>query len=137
MAMTVPGGSRRKKRNGALDGDPRGAEFSHGVHELADASADSEVGRGEEQGNHVIHYAGEGEAPSGVWLALGDGAVLFHPVSATAAPGRCWPEFETGSVEEADDQTLDAASRLMPLLSREFIAETLRLGPYRSGGDAT
>ncbi|MEU9168617.1 hypothetical protein AB0D34_12605 [Streptomyces sp. NPDC048420] len=39
-------------------------------------------------------------------------------------------------MEEADEMTLDAASRLMPLLPRELIAEYLQLGPYRGGGDA-
>jgi hypothetical protein len=33
--------------------------------------------------------------------------------------------------------TLDAASRLMPLLPRELIAEYLQLGPYRNGGGAS
>ncbi|MEW2402010.1 hypothetical protein [Streptomyces sp. NPDC046862] len=40
-------------------------------------------------------------------------------------------------MEEADEMTLDAACRLMPLLPRELIAEYLELGPYRDGDDGS
>ncbi|MGW4490511.1 hypothetical protein [Streptomyces sp. NPDC004376] len=40
-------------------------------------------------------------------------------------------------MEEADEMTLDAASRLMPLLPRELIAEYLQLGRFREGGEAS
>ncbi|HEY8981592.1 MAG TPA: hypothetical protein VIU15_18645 [Streptomyces sp.] len=44
-------------------------------------------------------------------------------------------EKAEGEEEEAEDEeTLEAARRLMPLLPRELIAEYLRLGPYRGDG---
>ncbi|WP_416974638.1 hypothetical protein [Streptomyces sp. 4F14] len=43
---------------------------------------------------------------------------------------------EAASAEAADELTLDAACRLMPLLPRELIAERLGLGEFRDGGAA-
>ncbi|MEU6379633.1 hypothetical protein [Streptomyces sp. NPDC046909] len=64
--------------------------------------------------------------------------MLFHAVSAGTEEGRLRqvPEAAT-SMEEADEMTLDAACRLMPLLPRELIAEYLQLGPHCGGGGAT
>jgi len=136
--MTVPGRSRREHRNGVLDRDPRGAESLDGSHEFTDPSRNDEVRHDANQGDDSpLHGEGnEREAPSGVWLSINDGTVLFHPVSAGMQGLQCWSVPEVGSVEEADEVTLDAASRLMPLLPRELIAEYLELGPYRDGGDA-
>lgn len=83
------------------------------------------------------HDDSGGVARSGVWLAAEDGTILFYPISAGTEAARGWPESEADSVEEADEKTLDAASRLMPLLPRELIAEYLQLGPHRCDGSAT
>lgn len=138
--MTVPGWSRQEKRNGVLDGDPQGAESSlDSSHEFADLAGNGEVRRKDKQGDGLVHGGGESgrDAPSGVWLSAKDGTVLFHPVSAGTEGLQHWPAPEASSVEEADEMTLDAACRLMPLLPRELIAEYLELGPYRDGGDSS
>ncbi|MER5217421.1 hypothetical protein ABT063_44615 [Streptomyces sp. NPDC002838] len=138
--MTVPDGSRRENRNGVLDRDPQGAESSLGSsHEFADLAGNGEVRRIGEQGEDLVHDSGESEhgAPSGVWLSAKDGTVLFHPVSAGREGRQRWSAPEASSAEEADEMTLDAACRLMPLLPRELIAEYLQLGPYRDDGDAS
>jgi hypothetical protein len=121
-----------------LDRDLHGAESLDGSHEFTDPSRNDEVRHDANQVDDSPRH-GEGnerEAPSGVWLSIDDGTVLFHPVSAGTQGLQRWPVPEAGSVEEADEATLDAASRLMPLLPRELIAEYLELGPYRDGGDA-
>jgi hypothetical protein len=135
--MTVPGGSRRENWNGVLDEDPQSTEPSDS-HEFADPSVNGQVSREGQKGDGLVHRGEESEpdAPSGVWLFAGDGTVLFHPVSTGTEGAHRWQAPEVASVEEADEMTLDAASRLMPLLPRELIAEYLQLGPYRSGGDA-
>ncbi|MEV5998951.1 hypothetical protein ACWEGX_36800 [Streptomyces chartreusis] len=138
--MTVPGGSRREKWNGVLGGDPQGAEPSlDSSYEFADMAGKGEVRRNGKRGGGLVHGGEESErdAPSGVWLSAEDGTVLFHPVSAGTEGLQRWSAPEAGSVEEADEMTLDAASRLMPLLPRELIAEYLQLGPFRDGGDAS
>lgn len=135
--MTVPGGSRRENRNGVLDRDPEGAESLDGSHEFTDPSGNGEVRQDANQGDDPARYSEgtERDAPSGVWLSAKDGTVLFHPVSAGTQGLQDWSVPEAGSMEEADEMTLDAASRLMPLLPRELIAEYLQLGSYRDGGD--
>ncbi|MFE9882545.1 hypothetical protein [Streptomyces sp. NPDC005784] len=137
--MTEPGGRRRENRNGVLDRDPQGAESLDGAHEFADLSEDNEVRRDGDQGDGLVRRSDESrrDAPSGVWLAAEDGTILFHPISAAAEGVHRWPGPEADTVEEADEKTLDAACRLMPLLPRELIAEYLKLGLYRDGGDAT
>ncbi|MDX3435694.1 hypothetical protein PV441_06480 [Streptomyces stelliscabiei] len=117
-----------------LDRDPQGAESLDGTHEFADLSGNNEVRHDGKQGDGLVR---RGDAPSGVWLAAEDGTILFHPISAAAEGVRRWPEPDADSVEEADEKTLDAASRLMPLLPRELIAEYLQLGPHRGDGGAT
>jgi hypothetical protein len=137
--MTVPGGSRRENRNGVLDRDPQSTESLDGAHEFADLSGNNEARHDGKQGDGLVRRVDEsgGDAPSGVWLAAEDGTILFHPISAAAEGVRSWPEPDADSVEEADEKTLDAASRLMPLLPRELIAEYLQLGPHRGDGGAT
>jgi hypothetical protein len=135
--MTVPGGSRRGNCRGVLDEDPESTELSD-AHEFADPSVNGEDFREGKDGGGPVHRGEESEpdAPCGVWLATGDGTMLFHPVSASTGEGRPRQAPEAASAEEADEMTLDAACRLMPLLPRELIAEYLQLGPYRSGGGA-
>lgn len=138
--MTVPGGSRRDDRNGAQGRDPRGAEPSLGsLFKLADVAANGEVGRNGEGGGGLVYGSAESEcdAASGVWLSAEDGTVLFHPVSSGTEGLQLWSVPDAGSVAEANEMTLDAASRLMPLLPRELIAEYLQLGPVCDGGDAS
>ena len=138
--MTVPGGSRRENRNGVLGGDPQGAEPSlDSSYEFADVAGNGEVRRNGKRGGGLVHGGEESErdVPSGVWLSAEDGTVLFHPVSAGMEGFQRWSAPEAGSVEQADEMTLDAACRLMPLLPRELIAEYLQLGPFRDGGDAS
>ena len=137
ILMTVPGRSRRENRNGVPDGDPQGAESLESSHGFMDPSGNDEVRHDAEQGDEPPRrwQGSQCDAPSGVWLSLKDGTVLFHPVSAGVHGFQRWSVPEAGSVEEADEMTLDAASRLMPLLPRELIAEYLELGPYRDCGD--
>lgn len=135
--MVVPGASRREKCSGVLDEDPQSTELSDS-YEFADPSENREGCREGKAGDGLVHRGGESEpdAPCGVLLATGDGTMLFHPVSARTEEGRPWQAPEAASMEEADEMTLDAACRLMPLLPRELIAEYLQLGPYRGGGAA-
>lgn len=61
--------------------------------------------------------------------------MFFHPlVPGKGSGNEGWPDVEDVSVEQADEMTLDAASRLMPLLPRDLIAEYLGLGSYRHDG---
>ncbi|GAA2383777.1 hypothetical protein GCM10010378_25630 [Streptomyces viridochromogenes] len=130
--MTVPGGSRRENRNGVLDKDSQGVESLDGTQEFADLSGNNEVRHDGKQGDGLVRR----DAPSGVWLAAEDGTILFHPISAATEAVCRWPEPDAGSAEEADEKTLDAASRLMPLLPRELIAEYLQLGSRSGDGGA-
>ena len=138
--MTVPGGSRRENRNGVLGREPQGAEPSLDIsHEFTDAAGKGEVRRNGKRGGGLVHGGEESkrDTPSGVWLSAEDGTVLVPPVAAAAEGLQRRSAPAPDSVEEADEMTLDAASRLMPLLPRELIAEYLQLGPFRDGGDAS
>lgn len=137
--MKVPGGSRRENRNSALHSGLQGTEVMNDSHECADSTRNDEKCHDGKPGAIPAQRTGESEAatPSGVWLSAEDGTVLFHPVSAGGeGPQGLSVRGSGGSVEEADEATLDAAGWLMPLLPRELIAEFLQLGPYRDGGTA-
>lgn len=88
---------------------------------------------GDQGGGLVRGDEGRHDDQIGVWLALEGGTKLFLPICAAVEEIRRWPDPEAGLVEEADETTLEAACRLMPLLPRELIAERLRLGRHRRG----
>jgi len=140
--MIVPDGSRREKGNEISEAHPPSAECSE-VHVYADESAGSGIRNARGCGGGCADCGGEdrGDARSGVWLATRDGTVLFHPVSEDESgdlrhqsPGAVSEKAEGEEEEAEDEETLEAARRLMPLLPRELIAEYLRLGPYRGDG---
>lgn len=138
--MVMPGGSRRENQNGVLGGVSRDAEPSlDGPCEFAGFAGNGEYPPDAKRGDRLVRDGQEGErdTSSGVWLSAEDGTVLFHPATAGTRSPQRWSAPEVGSVEEADEMTLDAASRLMPLLPRELIAEYLQLGRFREGGEAS
>lgn len=136
--MRAPGGSRwgdldRTPSKDLQEADPLGSCQS--ADPAGDGDARSYEGIGGRAGRH--RAAIERDIPSGVWLGVRDGTVLFHPLGVGTQGVGLLSMPEPGAKEEdVDEATLDAASRLMPLLPRELIAEYLQLGPYRDGGGA-
>lgn len=138
--MVVPGGSRPEDQNETPEKYVRHAEILDEEQELEDSTESSEclAPRGIPPRRNSLHDRGDGERipRKGIWLGTDMGLMVFHPVLSPNGPSESSPPTEDSVVQDADEASLDVACWLMPLLPREHIAETLKLGAYRERPDA-